>query len=233
MTGTPARRAASIAGRCGGTPGLSTTRSAPVSVDAWCPPSSSATPAARRRSSSVDLLADVGQRDAGAAAHQQLRGGHTAAGRADDDDPLATNGERRVAHLQLQRRQAEEREDDREDQEPRDHLRLAPADQLEVVMNRRHAEDALAGDLERGDLDDDRHRLHHEHAADDREQRLLLDEERDGAERAAEPERSDVAHEDLGRVRSCTRGSARLAPTSAPQKIVSSEAAGGTGVSCR
>ena len=99
MTGTPARRAASTAGRSDGTPGLSTTRSAPVNVDAWCPPSSSATPAVRRRSSSVDLLADVGQRHAGAAAHQQLRRGHTASGRADDDDPLAANGERRVAHL--------------------------------------------------------------------------------------------------------------------------------------
>ena len=46
----------------------------------------------------LDLLADVGQRDAGAAAHQQLRRRHTASGRADHDDPLATNGEGRVAH---------------------------------------------------------------------------------------------------------------------------------------
>ena len=31
-----------------------------------------------------------------------------------------------------------------DDQEARDHLRLAPADQLEVVVERRHLEDALA-----------------------------------------------------------------------------------------
>ncbi len=47
----------------------------------------------------LDLLADVGQRDAGAAAHQQLRSSHTASGRAEHDNPLATNGERRAAHL--------------------------------------------------------------------------------------------------------------------------------------
>ena len=41
----------------------------------------------------------------------------------------------------------------------------------------------------------------HEHAADDRQQQLLLDQDRDRAERAAERQRSDVAHEDLGGVR--------------------------------
>ena len=46
----------------------------------------------------LDLLADVGQRDAGAAPDQQLGGGDAAAGRADDDHPLAANGERGVAH---------------------------------------------------------------------------------------------------------------------------------------
>ena len=41
-------------------------------------------------------------------------------------------------------------------------------------------------------------------------------------------ERADVAHEDVGGIASCTRGTPRLAPTSAPQKIVSSAAAGGS-----
>ena len=66
---------------------------------------------------------------------------------------------------------------------------------------RRHLEDALAGQLEGGDLDDHRERLEHEDAADDDEQQLLLDQDRDRAERAAERERPDVAHEDLGGVR--------------------------------
>ena len=47
---------------------------------------------------------------------------------------------------------------------------------------------------------DDRQRLEHEDAADDHQQQLLLDQDRDGAERGAERQRSDVAHEDLRRV---------------------------------
>ena len=47
----------------------------------------------------VNLFAHVGQRHRCAAADEQLGGGNTAAGSADNDDPLATNGERRLAHL--------------------------------------------------------------------------------------------------------------------------------------
>ena len=47
----------------------------------------------------LDLLANIGERDAGATSHEQLRRGHTASGGADDDDPLASNGEGRIAHL--------------------------------------------------------------------------------------------------------------------------------------
>src|SRR5690349_3350469 len=61
---------------------------------------------------------------------------------------------------QLQRGETEKREQDADDHEPRDHLRLAPANQLEVMMQRRHLEDALAaGGLEVGDLHDHRERL--------------------------------------------------------------------------
>ena len=52
--------------------------------------------------------------------------------------------------------------------------------------------------LNDADLEDDRHGLDHEDAADDDEQEFLLDEDRDRAERAAERERADVAHEDVG-----------------------------------
>ena len=55
--------------------------------------------------------------------------------------------------------------------------------------------------LNDADLDDHRQRLEHEHAADDAEQQFLLDQNGDGAERGAERQRSDVAHEDLRRVR--------------------------------
>ena len=75
-------------------------------------------------------------------------------------------------------------------------------------------------------------RLEHEDAADDHQQQLLLDQDRDGAERAAERQRADVAHEDLGRDSELYQRKPRLAPTSAPQKTVSS-AAGGKRTSSR
>ena len=64
MTGTPAARALAMAGCVGGTPGLSTIRSAPSSVSGRCPPSSSSTPASRSCASSPDGVARVGQRHA-------------------------------------------------------------------------------------------------------------------------------------------------------------------------
>ena len=91
--GTPASRAASIAGCRDGTPGLSTMRSASRSVLSRCSPSSSVTPALRSRASSADLRPQVGQGHRGAATDQQLRRGHAAPGRPDDDDALAAHGE--------------------------------------------------------------------------------------------------------------------------------------------
>src|SRR5215831_20028738 len=93
---------------------------------------------------------------------------------------------------QLQRREAEEREDDRENQKSRDDLGLRPADELEMVMERRHLEHALAAPKSvRSHLNDHGRRFHHEDAADDRQQQLLLDQDRHGAKRAAERERPD------------------------------------------
>src|SRR5579884_1685454 len=53
-------------------------------------------------------------------------------------------------------------------------LRLRPTEQLEMVVERRHLEDALAvGQLEVTDLQDDREGLRHEDEADDRQQQPL------------------------------------------------------------
>ncbi len=57
-----------------------------------------------------------------------------------------------------------------EDPEADDHRGLRPARQLEVVVDRRHAEDAPAEEPEADHLQDHRHRLEHEQAADDRQQ---------------------------------------------------------------
>ena len=65
-----------------------------------------------------------------------------------------------------------------------DDLRLRPAELLEMVVDRRHAEDALAGHLERDDLHDDRQRFDNEQAADDDQHNLMLDRNRDRANAA-------------------------------------------------
>src|SRR6185503_18214849 len=67
---------------------------------------------------------------------------------------------------QLQSGEAEQREDEGHDPEADDDLRLLPAHQLEVVVQGRHAEDALAAQLEGGHLQDDGQGLDHEQAAD-------------------------------------------------------------------
>ena len=70
-----------------------------------------------------------------------------------------------------------------------------------VMVDRRHAEDAPPQvSLKGGDLEDHRHRLQHEDAAHDEEHDLLTDHDGDETERGTERERTDVAHEDLGRI---------------------------------
>src|SRR5665213_1089748 len=97
---------------------------------------------------------------------------------------------------QLQRGQPRQRQHHRHDPEADDDLRFGPAQLFVVMMDRRHLEHALAGQLERHDLHDYRHGFQNEKAADDREHDLMLDGDRDGAEHAAKRERAGVAHED-------------------------------------
>src|ERR1044072_5457116 len=75
---------------------------------------------------------------------------------------------------------------------------FGPPLEFEVVLERGHAEDALAGEAERADLDDDRHRDEDEQAAEERQQQLGAGADRETRERATEGERTGVAHEDLG-----------------------------------
>src|SRR4051812_19796895 len=107
----------------------------------------------------------------------------------------------RGSSSELQGREAEQREDDRDNHEPRDDLRLAPSDELEVMMDWSHPENTVAGRLERRHLDDHGERLDDEHAAHDDEEEFLLDEQCHDAERSAKAERSDVAHENVRGVR--------------------------------
>src|SRR5690349_18007973 len=112
---------------------------------------------------------------------------------------------------QLQRRERDKRAEDAENPEPNDHLRLAPALHLEMVMQRRAQENPmrarivdpvfLLAVLEHAPLDDHRGGLGDEYTADEKQQELGLQQDRDDAERAAEGERSGVPHEYLRRVR--------------------------------
>src|SRR5262245_8011637 len=190
MTSTPRRRAGSKSGCSVTTPGLVTIKSAASNVFAVCPPSSSAIPAARSRSASVNVgrasvrVTRAPRRTSSSAAAIPLRAAPTTTTRR----PSTLNAPDPTSSPQLQRRQTEQRENHRDDQKPRDHLGLAPADELEVVMNGRHLEHAFAREPERDDLDDHGEPFEHEDSADDREQQFLLDQNGDRAERAAEGE---------------------------------------------
>src|ERR1700678_3930734 len=73
---------------------------------------------------------------------------------------------------------------------------LGPAQLLVMVMDRRHAEDALASELETHHLHDHRHGLEHEQSADNRQHDLMLDATRHRAQRPAQRQGAGVAHED-------------------------------------
>src|SRR5690606_12330215 len=104
------------------------------------------------------------------------------------------------ASTQFQGGETDQHEDHRDDPEAHDDVRLGPAFEFEVVVNWRHAEHPLAGQLEGGDLDYHREGFHDEHLADDEQHDFLADNHRDGAQRRTQGQRTDVAHEHLRRV---------------------------------
>src|ERR1700733_6721622 len=87
---------------------------------------------------------------------------------------------------QFQGRQPRQRQHDRDDPEANDDLRLGPTELLEMMMDRRHLEDALAGELERHHLHNHRHRFQYEQTADHGKNDLVLGGHRDGADHTAE-----------------------------------------------
>src|SRR5512132_151980 len=70
--------------------------------------------------------------------------------------------------------EADPRADGGDDPEAQHYLRLRPGQQLEVVMDGSHQQDAAAQQLEGGHLQSDRERLDHEDAARDDQQDLSL-----------------------------------------------------------
>src|SRR3954447_7531910 len=97
--------------------------------------------------------------------------------------------------------EADRRADRGHDPEAQDDLGLRPRHQLEVVVDRRHQEHPLAEGLEGEDLDQHAQRLDHEDPAEQDQQDLGARHHRETRDRAAQPERPCVAHEDRRRER--------------------------------
>src|SRR5258706_3396340 len=79
------------------------------------------------------------------------------------------------ASAQLQGGEADQRQHHGDDPEADDDCGFAPAELFEMMMDRRHLEDALARGLERDHLYHHGHGFHDEESADDRKDDLVLD----------------------------------------------------------
>src|SRR5438067_10010519 len=104
---------------------------------------------------------------------------------------------------QFQSRETQQREENRDDEEAEDDLRLLPAGHLEVVVQRRHLKEPTPRaqpplrQLEERDLERHRQSLYDIDAADENQNQLLLRQHADGADGPADGEAAYVAHEDL------------------------------------
>jgi hypothetical protein len=165
-TGIPLARAACTIGSDSDTPGDTTSCVAPRRSVASNPPVCTATSAATRCSSASSGGAARLSMDDHVVARLAQMAGHrkTGATEPDDDAALACPHQRTfsVARPSSTR-------DHRDDPEAHDHLGLGPALELEVMMQRRHAEDAPAGELVGADLEDHGRGLDDEHAAHDQQ----------------------------------------------------------------
>src|ERR1700683_3521058 len=80
-----------------------------------------------------------------------------------------------------------------------------------MVMQRRHAKNALAGELERSHLQNYRKRLQYKNSANRKQQNFLLNDHRNNSDRAANCQRTDIAHKKLRRMRVIPKESKRRA----------------------
>src|SRR5450631_2402720 len=147
ITGSPRLRACTSCGASTGTPGLTTIKSCPRKVRSPCPPVSTVMPCSSRsrissRSSASGLESDTVTR-----APRDFR----KSAEATPDLPRPTTRTRlfcsSIQLSQFQGGQREQREDQRCDPEAHNHFRLRPAQQFEVMVNRRHLENAFLAQL--------------------------------------------------------------------------------------
>src|ERR1700733_6342642 len=199
-----------------GTPGLTTIRSCRRKVSRPCPPASTAMPSSMRGGISFASASALRTSDTVTWAPWRRRNSAAATPALPRPTPstffpfisMQTRGAgqvivpRRLYPLsQLQCSECKECKHQRENPEARDHFRLRPPQQFEVMVQGRHAEDALAAaQLVAAHLQDDRHRLEIKDPADERQQQLLLDDHSDRGQRAAQRQRAHISHEDLRRM---------------------------------
>src|SRR5216683_5368892 len=185
MIGLPAARAATATG-CGlgrwlGMPGLMTSAAArDHSMDEG---STIGTPILAAASREAALSSQATQSIPAALRACTVARPERASPSTTKDEPLRTPRSI-IRSPQLQRGEADHRQDGGNDPEAEDDGGLGPALLLEMVMQRRHLEDAPAGHLVRQHLDHHRHRLEHEQAAHDRQHDLVLGHHGDTAQRA-------------------------------------------------
>src|SRR5512145_2820617 len=193
QTGTPVRRAAWIGAMESGTPGETTTRSAPEKSPSSWPPSTlrigSPASAASGSASSASGLRSVTVTFAPSRAQSFAAATPLFASPMTVTFLLRRTGASATGLPQLERQEGDERQHDRDDPEAHDDLGLRPALQLVVVVDGGHAEDPSAGPLEPGHLDHHADDLDEEDAVQDAAGELVLGEDGEGPEAAAQPER--------------------------------------------
>src|SRR3954454_251375 len=188
-TGMPRARASAMTGASAGTPGDLTTARACSSSASPSPPSLLSCPSARSpRAPSTCSTASPERARPTTRYGPPGSGGRGFTARASRHGLLVHGEPNRRAHA-------------RHDPEAQDDLRLRPPQDLEVVVDWGHQEDALPERLEREDLQQHRQRLEHEDPAEHDQKLLGLRHHREPGDRAAEAERADVAHEDRRRER--------------------------------
>src|SRR5262245_65735170 len=99
--------------------------------------------------------------------------------------PLRRRSGHRADLTQFQSRKTQQREQNRDDQKSENDLRLLPPQQLKMVVEWRHLENAFAAQFERGNLDHHRQAFEHKEAAEHRKDQFRFVKNSHGSDREA------------------------------------------------
>src|SRR5579863_683325 len=211
QTGIRAPRAAARCDSVAGTPGLGTIKSWAKNVDSRWPPSSRVMPAARSLAAASATLASVRSSVAvtrapraaqKSAVAMPVRASPTTNTRFPRSSiPGPTQSPSVLLLPQFQSRQRKQRENQRGNPKADDYLRFAPACQLKVVVQWRHAKNALPGEAIGSHLQNHGDGLNDENAADEKQEHFLFDDDGNYADGATQRKRANIPHENICGVR--------------------------------